>query len=307
MAEVKITPSDNLTLKLRSLRPGDTGLLADGVYAGGVYLSRVSGLPGAPITLRAANKGKAIVRGGTLYRKDALALYQSKWWNIEGIVFKEGLRAGLYLGDSDNANVTDCICDHNATQGLLAGSTSFLKVLRCGFFYSGQQHGAYVSGAATDIEFNDCESAFNAQCAYQFNSQAAADLLRKWRLLNCRGNDNGRLLKGAAVNVIGGAEGLIDGCQFERNKAGGISFSANGQPGGSSTNNDIRNTTVKFLAGEGRTCVQQTGGGVLRLADSIVQSGKATVPPVKAVPPSIIEQVNVTVLPVATTVPDAEV
>lgn len=305
MAEILITPSPTWVTKLRALNPLDIGVMADGVYPGGAYVSGVSGLEGKPITLRAANKGKAVIRGGTSTRKDGLGLYKSPWWDINGIVFEKALRAGLYLGNSDHTNLTDIVCRDNNTQGLLTGGTSFLKAVRCGFFRSRDQHGAYVSGAVEAIDFIDCESAEHGQCNYQFNSQGMPDLLRRWVLLKCSGHDSGKLLKGAAVNVIGGAEGLIEDCVFERNKAGGISFSANGQPNGASTNNDVRGTRVTFLAGEGRTCIQQTGGGVLRLRDVTVQSGKKTVQPIKAVAPSIIEKVNVTVLPVATTVPGA--
>ncbi len=59
-------PGDNLMRKVSALRPGDTLLLNDGVYYSPLFIENKQGTATAPITIKAAHDGKAILDGSQI-------------------------------------------------------------------------------------------------------------------------------------------------------------------------------------------------------------------------------------------------
>lgn len=69
--------------KFEQLQPGDTLLLEDGHYEGGILIEDRHGEPDAPITIMAKNERRAFVQAdGT---EHALAIVNSSHWHVEGL------------------------------------------------------------------------------------------------------------------------------------------------------------------------------------------------------------------------------
>lgn len=300
-ADRPVTPADNLGALLNSAVPGDTFILADGQY-GGAYVSTRPGVAGNPVTVKAANPGKAIISGNAVGRQDALSLYKCPYWTMEGLVTEKASRAGLYLGLSSNVTVKNHTSRNNGVQGLLAGGSSFVSVLGGVYAFNYEQHGIYASGKIEGWLIEGATSAFNGRAGIQFNSQGSGGVVSGVTVRNCSLNNNGRLKQAAAINCLGVVNSVFAGNTLHDNWAGGISFSGNGAAGGASTGNVVYGNSVTFRPGEGRVCVQCTGGGTNTVTGNRLWTGKTTVQAITAVLPSIIVEAGNTVLPPATTV-----
>lgn len=94
-AGAELTPTDDIQKALDAAVPGDTIVLKDGVYYQSLVITR-GGVPGKPVTLRAANGGAATLSGavppgqgklkfqlveGDLYKA---AVPNRVWWTIAG-------------------------------------------------------------------------------------------------------------------------------------------------------------------------------------------------------------------------------
>lgn len=300
--EKVITPLDNAQALLSTSVPGDDWVMEDGTYPGGIYISSRPGTADAPITLRARNPGKVVIKGSTSQRRDTFSLYRSGRWNVSGITFENAARSGIYLGESSFVTFTNCTSRLNGVVGLLAGSSSNGTVTNCLFLLNTEQHGAYVSGKVGGWVFENCTSAFNGRAGIQFNSQGSGGVVSNITIRNCSLNNNGRLRQAAAINLLGVVNSVFAGNTIHDNWAGGISFTGNGTASGASTGNLVVGNCISFRPGEGRTCVQSTGGGTNTVTGNRLWAGKASVQPITAVLPSIIVQAGNTVLPTATPV-----
>lgn len=96
-------PLRSLGAATARVRPGDTIILQPGLYHES-FLPRLSGLPGHPITLRAARPGTAILDGSRYLRPGAVHLQNCDYMTIRGLVFQNfsnknfASRAGMEYG-----------------------------------------------------------------------------------------------------------------------------------------------------------------------------------------------------------------
>ncbi len=96
------TPEEATTLTEAGdrVRAGDTVVLLDGIYHE-AFTPVATGVPGAPITLRALHTGKAVMDGSSYTRPSAVALFWKDQMIIDGVVARRfggltyGSRAGL--------------------------------------------------------------------------------------------------------------------------------------------------------------------------------------------------------------------
>jgi poly(beta-D-mannuronate) lyase len=114
----EIPISDPVALKkaLKTVRPGDGLVLADGTWRDARLVLECNGSPGKPITLRAQTRGKVILTGSS-----SIALGGS-YLVVDGLYFKQGAMPGGHVisfrSDSDkeagHCRVTQCaIIDYN--------------------------------------------------------------------------------------------------------------------------------------------------------------------------------------------------
>lgn len=98
---VEVANSGALTDALETVRGGTTLVLADGTYDGDFTVRGVNAAPEAPVVVRAANAGKAIIGSGS-----ALVVRSSAHVVVAGLTFKSGASTLLKLDSSNNVRVT---------------------------------------------------------------------------------------------------------------------------------------------------------------------------------------------------------
>jgi len=99
---VPVRTQAELLAAIRRAAPGDEIRLADGVYTGGVVITR-SGVAGNPVTLKGGRR--AVIHAGS--RDRSALLLKADYWLIYGIGVTDGL-FGVYL-DGANHNVIDSL------------------------------------------------------------------------------------------------------------------------------------------------------------------------------------------------------
>jgi poly(beta-D-mannuronate) lyase len=98
---VKVAGSGALSDALDSVTGGTTLVLADGTYDGDFTVSGVNATPAAPVVVRAANPGKAVIASGA-----AIVVKNSAHVVVAGLTFKSGASTLLKLDASNNVRVT---------------------------------------------------------------------------------------------------------------------------------------------------------------------------------------------------------
>ncbi len=148
-ATVEADP-ENIQAVLDAVNPGDTVVLSDGTYTGGLRLSR-SGTSEAPIVIRAAGKG-AVVDGG----RDGLSLDGVSWVTVEGIRFQNAEVAGIYVRQArpsgppyaSHVTIRNCVFADNRKWGCITSHIDHFVIEGCETFGATIEHGIYVANAS---------------------------------------------------------------------------------------------------------------------------------------------------------------
>ena len=98
---VDVADAGALTDALGTVRGGTTLVLADGTYDGDFTVRGVTATPEAPVVVRAANPGKAVIGSGS-----ALVVKGSAHVVVAGLTFRSGASTLLKLESSNNVRVT---------------------------------------------------------------------------------------------------------------------------------------------------------------------------------------------------------
>jgi parallel beta-helix repeat protein len=292
--DILLTPADNVAGFLRAAKPGDTFLLSDGAYPGGIYVSDKPATQLLPITVKAVVAGKAILQGSSPTRVDALATLRCPYWRFEGLTFQGAARAGLQIGSSDHTVVTSCVSRLNGVQGILAsGNYGTIEDTECS--QSGEQHGVYVTGATKGWRVRRCRFYRNAGNGIQFNNQGSGGVVSDALVQDCSIWGNGRA-GGAGINLIGVTNSRILNNSIHDNLASGIALS------GGSNGNLLHQNFISFRGGQGRQCITSTDTLVVTntVTSCVLRMGKSTVPAVEAKGMTTIVQADNSVLAVAT-------
>jgi hypothetical protein len=277
-------PWQTLQKAAASMGPGDTALIADGEYAGGVVQER-DGMSGAPITFRAVNPGGAVVRGDATGAADAIALASADYVVIDGLTVRAANRAGISISRSNGVIVRRCRLLNNTRSGIAADGCDDLLLEGNESAFSVREHGISVSGSGDRpvIRLNRLHD--NWACGITLNGDPEA-------LDPSQGTRGDGITTGALVerNVIdgngaGGAAGInlasvrasrIQNNLLFNNRAGGIAGWDDGAGIEWGTKeNVILHNTVYFRPGEGRWCVSLKNGSTGNLVQNNILSGGA--------------------------------
>ena len=117
---VDVADAGALTDALGSVRGGTTLVLADGTYDGDFTVRGVSATPEAPVVVRAANPGKAVIGSGS-----TLVVKGSAHVVVAGLTFRSGASTLLKLESSNNVRVTHNTFDRG---GAGEGSSKWLYI-----------------------------------------------------------------------------------------------------------------------------------------------------------------------------------
>jgi parallel beta-helix repeat protein len=274
-------PWGSLQKAAEAMVPGDTALIADGEYDGGVIQAR-PGESGAPITFRALNPGGAIVRGDRSSEADAFAVTASHIV-IDGLTVQQATRAGIALNGSSNVTVRRCRLLNNGRQGIFAvsGDDLLLEENECAF--SVGSHGIFVSGGGDRPILRGNRVHDNQGSGIQVD----ADPEQLQPDLGTRGDGiiTGALIErnvvyangaggGAAINLTSVRAARIVNNLLFNNLAGGIA----GWDGGiglewGTRDNLILHNTIHFRPAEGRWCISLKNGSTGNVVQNNILSG----------------------------------
>jgi len=135
----------SLSVAVARLAPGDTLIVREGTYDGGVTLSLKS-TPGAPTVIRGQSLG-AIVKGSSADMPDAFRVQDCSQVRVEGLTFRDAARAGLAVRFSDHVTVTGCLCADNQVWGIFTSFTNDIVFEKNECCRSREQHGIYHSNS----------------------------------------------------------------------------------------------------------------------------------------------------------------
>jgi parallel beta-helix repeat protein len=278
-------PWRSLHKAAKTMVAGDTVLIADGTYDGGVRQSR-EGNPGEPITYRAINPGNVILRGDRTDEREVFTVMETHDIVVDGLTAIRGDRVGFWVATSDNVVIRNCRALDNGVTGIFTSFSNDLVLEYNECAGSKEQHGIYVSnsGDRPTVRYNVAYN--NGRCGIQLNGDgkqqrpaygAGGDGIIEGALIE--GNvlyENGQGDGGAALNLLCVHNSLVSNNLLYNNEAGGISLFNDNVASAvewGSKNNRIVNNTVYFKSGEGRWCLSFTNGSTGNVVANNILSG----------------------------------
>jgi parallel beta-helix repeat protein len=272
-------PWKTLAKAAAAVRAGDTVILRDGTYAGGVWIE-TPGTSAQPIVFKAAGRGAIIDGSGA--ERDAICVsgydLADPWWQgapmyvqLEGLTIQNATRAGVRISCAHYVSVRGCRLVHNGTWGIFTdySNHSLLEDNECS--YSGEEHGIYVSNSSDFPVIRGNRVHHNAASGIQINADPAMDdgdgvstgAIVERNVIY----ENGRL-GGAAINLASVRRSTIRNNLIYLNAAGGIACWADGNgPDWGCKHNKFINNTIYFRSGEGRWAIslkEGSSGSIIR-------------------------------------------
>ncbi len=207
----KSAPWQTFKKAVKTLRPGDTVLIEDGTYPGGIRQNR-PGLPGRPITYRAINPGKVILRGDVTKVREVFTVMEAPFVVVDGLTAVKGDRLGIWVTLSDNVIVRNCRALNSGVTGIMVSSSDDVLLEGNTSAYADEQHGIYVTNGNDRpvLRNNVCHN--NGRCGIQLNGDGknarpelgpSRDGIIEGAVVD--GNvlfENGQNNVGAALNVL---------------------------------------------------------------------------------------------------------
>jgi len=247
-----------LTHAADEVAPGDTVHVLDGSYRG-FYLT-TSGVPGQPITFRAAGSNVRITSNNPV-TPDGINLEGASHVVVDGFVVDERTRAGIRAVLADHVTVRNCTLGHNGMWGILTGYVDDFVAEGNVAHHSQVEHGIYVSNSADRPIVRNNVVYANRGNGLHFNGDATlggGDGLIEDALVE--GNviyDNGAG-GGSGINMDGGVRGTIRNNLLYGNHASGISLYRIDGGSGAKDNLVVNNTIVQ--ASDGRWAINIRDG-----------------------------------------------
>jgi len=270
-----------------AVRAGDTVIVRDGTYPGGVALE-TPGTSARPIVFKAAGT-RAIIQGSGGER-DAFEIsgysLGDPWWKgadmyvtLEGITIRNAARAGIRISCAHHVTVRKCLLTQNGKWGIFTdySNYSLLEDNECS--YSGEEHGIYVSNSSDFPVIRDNRVHHNHASGIQINADPAME--------DGDGITSGAVIErnivyengeagGAAINLASVRSSLIRNNLLYKNKAGGIACWGDGNgPAWGCKNNRFYNNTVYFERSTGRWTISlKEGSSGNRIRNNILCGGR---------------------------------
>lgn len=274
-------PWKTLQKAAATLQPGDTALVADGEYAGGVIF-RTPGTAAAPITVRALGTG-ALVRGEQTTNQDAIFVDRASFVILEGLRIERANRAGIRVSLSDHVTIRGCRTLLNARWGIFTDFSDDLLLENNECAFSGTEHGIYISNSGDRPIVRGNKLHDNRGSGVQIN--ADPELLRPDLGAKGDGITTGALIEGneiwgngasggGAINLSSVRDSIIRNNLITGNLAGGVSGFDNGngiQWG--CKNNKVLHNTIHFATATGRYCVSFKNGSTGNVVRGNLLSG----------------------------------
>lgn len=268
---VEVTPK-TFAAALATAKPGDTLLMADGVYEGGFSL-RSSGTAGAWIEIRALGENAVVDASG---QRRGLWLDGASWVKVHGVRFSNATEFGLLVDKSNHVEVERCTFTHNSRALQLIGSKHVVVAL-CDLSQCTGTFALGIRDVSSDIVIRGNRVHDNGLGAVIIASslhlpEVGGVPVRNVLLENnviCRnGGDPG---SGAALIFESVQDSVIRNNLFHHNTGRGIMLYATpgieATPEKGASNNEIYNNTVYFAPEKGERCLwifEQSAGNKIK-------------------------------------------
>lgn len=264
---------------------GDTVLIADGEYPGGVVQSR-SGTATAPILFRAVNAGKAVIRGDRTANRDAFLITRASHVIVDGLTIRRAKRAAIRISLSTFVTIRHCRLLDNGKWGIFTDYSDDLILERNECAGSILEHGIYVSNSGDRPIIRHNLVYGNRGSGIQINADPRLlkpELGRRGDGITEEAVIEGNILHdngaggGAAINLASVRSSRIVNNLIYDNRAGGIAGwdDRAGVQWGSKANLILHNT-IFFRPGMGRWCISMKNGSIGNVVqNNILYGGKS--------------------------------
>jgi hypothetical protein len=264
-----------LSRAVESLAPGDTLLIRNGVYAGGVKIS-VQAREEAPVLIRGESL-EAVIEGSGAVR-DAIQIERAAHVALENLTVRAAERAGVGVLNSHHVRISGGRFADNGVWGIFTGFADDILFENNECYGSKKQHGIYHSNSGDRFVIRCNRVHDNNQCGIHLNGDpeiAGGDGVLDQGVVE--GNivyRNGKA-GGAGINMTHVHDVLARNNLLYDNLAGGFTvYQDTGTFEQGSKRVAILNNTVYFRTGEGRSCVNvQTTSEKVLVAGNIFVSG----------------------------------
>ncbi|MCZ7647116.1 MAG: right-handed parallel beta-helix repeat-containing protein [Planctomycetota bacterium] len=133
-------PAGNIAATLGKAAPGDTVTLLPGTYKGRLDLVNVKGQPGKPITLRSAEKHKAVIDlSGN--EKNKFKIVSAEHLTLDGLEILGSPAVGLKVDDSKGVKVLNCRIHDHILEGVFFMRCEDMELGHCEIFRNGDLKG----------------------------------------------------------------------------------------------------------------------------------------------------------------------
>ena len=267
-----------------SMVAGDTALIADGEYDGGIVQEH-PGTADAPITFRAMNPGKAIVRGDRTQNRDAFFISEADYVVLEGLTVQQATRAGIRVSLSNHVTIRGCQVLNNTRWGIFTDYSDDLLLEGNECAFTVQNYGIYLSNSgdrpilrlnsvhdnrSSGIEINPDPESLNPDLGTRGDGITTGAVVDRNIIYN-----NGAA-GAAGINLSSVRASRFTNNLIFNNLAGGIAGFDNGDGlEWGCKDNLILNNTIYFRPGEGRWCVSFKNGSTGNLIQNNILSGGA--------------------------------
>jgi parallel beta-helix repeat protein len=238
------------------LAPGDTLLIAPGVYQeGGITITK-GGTAGNPVTLKANGAGAIIDKSGTGSRQDALFITYANYVVVDGLTIQNATRAGVRIDSSDYVTVRNSVFANNKTWGLFTDFSNYTTVENSESYGAVNQHGIYISNSSDYPTIRHNRLHDNYMCGLHMNgdiSMQPGDGIISHGVVEGNIIYNNGTGGGSGINMDGVTDTIVRNNLLYNNHASGISaYQIDG--GSGSRRNKIYNNTI-LMPADGRWAI----------------------------------------------------
>jgi len=276
---------------------GDTLIIENGRYQGGVYIRRGC-KPEAPLVIKARGPYAIIMGSGD--QRDGVTLNDCYNVILDGLQVHGATRGGIVLSHSRFVTVRNCTAFNNGKWGIFTDHTADFLLEGNECFGSRREHGIYHSNSGDNFIIRNNVLHHNSGCGIHVNGdpEYGGDGVISFGIIE--GNicyKNGRPLGGAGINMTHVQDVIVRNNLLYDNYAGGITFYQDtGTFEQGSKRALITGNTVFYRPGEGRSGVNimPTSEKVLICGNIFVSGGgRGTLEINSSHLPTIISDYNV--------------
>ncbi len=264
-----------LSRAVECLAPGDTLLIADGVYAGGVKIG-VRSTPGAPLVIRGQSLD-AIIEGSPM-GIDAIRIQDCSHVVMENLTVRKAGRAGTAIRYSDNVRVSDCLFTENEKWGILTSFANDLIIENNETRYSKVEHGIYHANSGDRFVIRGNHVHHNNGNGIHLNGDPeipGGDGVLNEGLVERNLIHHNGAAGGAGINMTHVQDIIVRNNLLHHNRAGSVTiYQDTGTAEQGSKRVLVTGNTIHYAAGEGKSGINvQTTSEKVVITGNIFVSG----------------------------------